>query len=121
MLVDTSIWIDHFRSPHALLVEGLNQYKVCAHSFIIGELSLGHMKNRETILGLLEGLPCLPMAQNDEVRHLIDHHQLYGRGIGYVDAHLLASTFLSSGAKLWTKDKRLHRVASELHLAHEFD
>ncbi len=117
ILVDTSIWIDHLRSGDTQLVTLLVDGNVLGHPWVVGELALGHLSHRNEVLGLLHNLPQAPVATEVEVMTLIDHHQLFGLGIGYVDAHLLASTRLSS-ARLWTRDKRLRATASRLELDH---
>ncbi len=86
------------------------------HPFVIGEIALGHLRQRKMLLEHLRNLPGAAVASDEEVYTLIDRRQLFGRGIGYVDAHLLAATMLTSGAKLWTRDKRLLSAAGELEL-----
>lgn len=110
-LVDTSVWIDHFRQHETALAAALDMGDVAVHPLVIGELACGHLKQRATVLGLLSDLPMLPVASDDEVLHFIDHTRLFGRGIGFIDAHLLASVHLSPGALLWTRDRRLRDVA----------
>ncbi|MDN5895807.1 MAG: type II toxin-antitoxin system VapC family toxin [Nocardioides sp.] len=119
ILVDTSTWIDHLRSSDAQLVTLLQDSKVLGHPWVTGELALGNLARRNEVLGLLHNLPHTTVATDVEVMTLIDHHQLFGLGSGYVDAHLLASTRLSAGAKLWTRDKRLHATAAQLELDHD--
>lgn len=114
ILVDTSVWIDHLRSGDAQLVALLQGGTVLGHPWVTGELSLGNLTRRTEILGLLSSLPQAVVATDVEVMTFIDHHQLSGLGIGYVDAHLLASTRLSGGARLWTRDKRLRAAAVRL-------
>jgi len=116
-LVDTSVWIDHLRQGDAALIAALDAGQVLMHPFIVGEVACGHLRSRAEVLGLLRSLPAISMATDQEVLYFIDNQALMGRGIGYVDAHLLASVRLS-GARLWTRDKRLHTIASELSLAH---
>ncbi len=118
ILVDTSIWIDHLRSGDAQLVTLLHNGKVLGHPWVTGELALGNFARRNAILGLLHNLPQATIAADAEVMTLIDHHRLFGFGIGYVDAHLLASTRLSAGAQLWTRDKRLRAMAVRLEVDH---
>jgi hypothetical protein len=117
ILVDTSIWIDHLRSGDDRLAKLLDGRRVLTHPFIIGELALGNLRQREVILSALFDLPTGESATNAEVIAFIDSHALFGHGIGYVDAHLLASVRLTAGAKLWTRDNRLRSVADELGLA----
>jgi hypothetical protein len=113
VLLDTSVWIDHLRSGDALVVELLEAGDVFTHEFVIGELALGNLGKRAEILGLLAALPRAPMATHDEVLQFISRHRLAGRGIGYVDAHLLASAFLQPGLRLLTRDRRLRETASD--------
>lgn len=117
ILVDTSVWIDHLRHGDAELTAALQAGQVDMHPFVVGELACGSLRARAEVLGLLQALPQLPMATEKEVLFFMDTHALMGRGIGYVDMHLLAAVQL--GAKrLWTRDKRLHAIAAELGLAH---
>ncbi len=114
ILVDTSIWIDHLRTGHSTLVSFLERDLVMTHPWVIGELALGQLSNRREVLALLTSLPQATVAATDEVLTLVEGHQLYGLGIGYVDAQLLAATLLSPDAQLWTEDRRLASVASRL-------
>lgn len=120
ILVDTSIWIDHLRCAGGPLTAILPTHLVCTHAFVIGELACGSLSSRQEILGLLQALPRLGNANDDEVLFFIERHRLMGRGIGYVDAHLLASAAIHA-ARLWTRDKRLLVIAEELGLAYEFE
>ncbi len=115
-LVDTSVWIDHFRGGNRRLKSMLYDDQVLTHPFIVGELACGMIRNRKEILRLLSTLPETRLADHQEVLSLVENHGLYGRGIGWVDAHLLASTLLS-GAALWTFDKHLSRVAVALKVS----
>ena len=119
ILVDSSVWIDHFRGDDPILSRLLDQRQVLTHPFVIGELALGSLRQRDAILGALRGLPRTQVASDDEVHAFIDRHALHGSGIGYVDAHLLAGTMLKAGAQLWTRDKRLRRVAERLGIIAE--
>jgi len=107
ILVDTSVWIDHLRHGDAELTALLNAGKVLAHRFVTGELALGNLQNRDGILGALHDLPQACVATDEEVMNFIARYALFGIGIGYIDAHLLAAVMLSPGALLWTRDKRL--------------
>ena len=118
ILVDTSVWVDHLRSGNARLAELLERGAVLGHPFVIGEIACGSLTDRGAILALLQHLPMAAVAEPDEVLAYISRHNLHGKGIGYVDAHLLASTALTGGTKLWTCDRRLHALARELGLAH---
>jgi len=119
ILVDTSVWVDHLRAGDDQLAALLNKSQVLMHPFVVGELACGNLHNREEVLALLKDLPPSTVAADDEVLFFIDRHALMGRGIGYVDAHLLASVSLSGPAQLWTRDKRLRAVADSLALAYE--
>ncbi|MCU1477301.1 MAG: type toxin-antitoxin system VapC family toxin [Subtercola sp.] len=118
ILVDTSIWIDHLHRPEPALVSLLSSSRVAQHPMVIGELAMGSLRRREEFLGLLVNLPRVAVADNDEVRAFVDHHHLHGRGLGLVDAHLLAAVHLTPGTSLWTRDNRLRVAAAELHVAH---
>ena len=118
ILVDTSVWIDHLRHGEPELAAALQQSQIMVHTFVLGELACGNLKARFQVLSLLESLPAATMATDVEVRAFIDQQALMGRGIGYIDAHLCASARLS-GVQLWTRDKRLHAMASELGWAHQ--
>ncbi len=117
ILVDTSVWVDHLRVSDAVLVGLLDAAMVLAHPFIIGELALGNLGRRETVLSALSDLPRAIVATDVEVLHFIDRHELFGRGVGYIDIHLLAAVQLTAGARLWTRDKRLEGIAVQLDLA----
>lgn len=117
ILVDTSIWIDHLRKHDERLSKLLNQGQVLGHPFVTGELALGNLQNRDVVLGALQNLPQAPLASESEVLGFIRQNALYGLGIGYIDAHLLAAARLAPGTSLWTRDKRLLGTASSLGLA----
>src|SRR5438876_1717193 len=106
ILVDTSVWVDHFRTGHSTLVRLLEDGVVLGHPWIVGELALDHLSKRHEVLRLLGGLPQATVATEEEIMTLIDRHRLYGLGlgIGYVDAQLLAATQLTADAALWTGD-----------------
>lgn len=114
ILVDTSVWVDHLRSGNPALVELLNGGRVLGHPWVVGELALGNLAERAEILRLLGSLPQAEVATEPEVMALIDNHRLYGSGIGYVDAQLLASTLLTVGSTMWTVDRRLAEIALRL-------
>lgn len=117
ILVDTSVWVDHLRAGNNRLSGLLEGGLVVTHPFVIGEIALGHLRARDEFLHLLGSLPKAIEATNTEVLEFINTHRLFGRGIGYIDSHLLAAARLSVGAALWTRDKRLHSIAKELGLA----
>ena len=111
ILVDTSIWVDHLRVGDRTLVHLLSQAQVLAHLWVTGEIALGQLTDRDTVLGLLGNLPQAQVATDREVAWFIGEQRLYGLGIGYVDAQLLAATRLTANAQLWTRDRRLAAVA----------
>lgn len=119
ILVDTSVWVDHLRVGDPELGRLLDRDLVLGHVFVRGELACGNLRQRAKILALLAGLPQAMVAAHDEVMALIDRHRLMGRGIGYVDAHLLAGTLLTVGARLWTRDLRLAAIAGQLGVGAE--
>ena len=114
ILADTSIWIDHFRSVNEELQKQLQQGSVVIHPFVIAELALGSLQKRDEALSLLDLLPKIRVAQMNEVRVAIEARSLYSRGIGLIDAHLIASIFVNPPALLWTRDKQLRKVAENL-------
>ncbi len=116
VLVDTSVWISHFRKGNAQLQALLMEGKAACQSFIIGELACGNLKNRQEILTLLEALPKTTQVEHEEVLYFIEQHSLMGKGLGYIDMQLLASTQLS-GVFLWTLDNNLKGAADELNLS----
>ncbi len=117
ILVDTSVWITHFREGNRQLEKLLMNAEVMCHPFIIGELACGNMKNRNEILSLLQALPMTQVVDFNEFLFFIDQNHLMGNGIGFVDIHLLASAQLM-GVSLWTADKRLNSAADKLRLAY---
>ncbi len=116
IVVDTSVWVDHLRSGDTALVALLEAREVLTHPFVIGELACGNLANRATIMALLDDLPGVTAAADEEVLFFIERHSLMGCGIGYVDAHLLAAAALSGDTRLWTRDRRLRGVARDLSL-----
>ena len=116
ILVDTSVWVEHLRSASAILSALLDNGWVLGHPFVLGELALGNLRRRDEILRGLRRLPQATSASHLEVLQFIDRETLYGRGIGYVDAHLLAAARLTAGSKLWTRDRHLQAVAAQLGL-----
>jgi predicted nucleic acid-binding protein len=116
VLVDTSVWVEHFRRGRPELIEQLDAGMVACHPFVIGELACGNLKNRREILELLETLCTSPVADHGEVLHFIESNRLMGQGLGYVDVHLLASAKLS-GLPLWTLDRPLQSAAARLQIA----
>lgn len=118
ILVDTSVWIDHLRNGEENLIDLLNGCQVLAHPFVTGELACGNLNNRANVLSLLRDIPQSPVATHKEALFFIEQNELMGRGIGFVDVHLLAATALAGSAHLWTRDKRLAQVADDLNLAY---
>jgi predicted nucleic acid-binding protein len=114
ILVDTSIWIDHLRAGDPDLIGLLGRGGVLGHAWVTGELALGQLSGRREILTLLGNLPQATIASPSEVMALIENRQLYGIGIGFVDAQLLASTLLTTDARLWARDTRLQVAAARL-------
>ena len=117
ILVDTSVWVDHLRVGERALAELLDSGQVLTHPFVIGEVALGVLRRRNLIVDSLQNLPCSAVATDQEVLGFIEAHALYGQGIGYVDAHLLAAVRLTSDTTMWTRDKRLNRNAVRFGLA----
>jgi len=116
VLVDTSVWVAHLRHGAIGLEALLNEGRVICHPFIIGELACGNLRNRSEILVHLKALPQAIPAEHEEVMQFIENHTLMGKGLGYIDMHLLASAILTK-APLWTLDQKLHEVAVKLELA----
>ncbi|HIO97742.1 MAG TPA: type II toxin-antitoxin system VapC family toxin [Leucothrix sp.] len=120
ILVDTSVWIDHFREADNQLTQLLIDGLVLMHPAIIGELACGNLQKRQQILLLLDNMPKAKQASDDEVLYFIEQNQLMGKGIGYIDAQLLASTALTHATQLLTRDKRLGKSAKNLGLDASF-
>ncbi len=114
ILVDTSVWVEHLRQGLAALSTALDECQVLMHPLVLGELACGNLRNRAGLLRLLGDLPAAPTVTDSEALAFIEAHQLMGRGIGYIDVHLLAATALAAPATLWTLDMRLGAVAAEL-------
>jgi len=117
ILVDTSVWINHLRAGDERLTTLLDSGEVLGHPYVTGELALGHLQPRDAILSDLRDLPQASVVSDEEVLQLIEDQKLFGRGIGYVDAHLLAAVRLTLDTKLWTGDRRLQAIAAELGVA----
>ena len=115
ILADTSVWIDHFRHGRSRLGQLLLDGEVVSHPFVIGEVACGSLTNRGEILILLETLPKVVIADHLEVLRLVDTKRLYGRGLGWIDMHLLASARLGRQS-LWSADRRLRETATRLGL-----
>lgn len=119
VLVDTSVWVSHLRDGNTELASLLNEGRVLCHPFIIGELACGNLKDRAMILSFLQWLPMSIEAEHEEVLYFIENNRLMGKGIGYVDAHLIASAVLT-GIPIWTLDKKLAQVADGLQIKYKF-
>ncbi|MBW1781550.1 MAG: type II toxin-antitoxin system VapC family toxin [Deltaproteobacteria bacterium] len=115
VLVDTSVWVSHLRDGNSALADLLNDGRVLCHPFIVGELACGNLKDRGVILSYLQLLPMSMEAEHHEVLSLIENHRLMGKGLGYVDVHLITSAVLT-GVPVWTLDKKLARAADSLHI-----
>ena len=118
MLVDTSIWIDHFRGSRPALVDALERGDVESHDFVVGELACGTLPRRDDVLTLMRALPRVPPVTHAEAMALVAERRLSGRGLGWIDVNLLAAV-LVAGTKLWTIDRRLRKIAHELDVAWE--
>ena len=117
ILADTSVWIEHLRHGGPRLRSKLEAARVLMHPFVIGELACGNLRERASLLELLGRLPVTPIATEQEAHALLERRDLMGRGIGWIDIHLLASTAMAAPARLWTHDKRLAMIAAQLKLA----
>lgn len=120
ILVDTSVWVDHLRVGEAQLAALLEAGRVLMHPFVIGELALGNLRQRASVLALLQNLPAAVVATDQEVMQFIERNSLAGQGIGYADAHLLVSIRLTAGSSIWTRDKRLAAIAIHQGMASTF-
>lgn len=117
LLADTSVWIDHFRKGNRRLAVALEEQDVATHPFVIGELACGDLDDRREVLELLHRLPQATVATDSELLEVIERRRLMGRGLGYVDVHLLAAALLSPLMKLWTLDAPLARSAARIGVA----
>lgn len=118
ILADTSVWIDHLRRGDSRLATALDADQILIHPFVIGELACGNLRKRADILAMLSRLPATQTATDDEVLTFLERKRLMGRGIGIVDAHLLASVALTPPTRLWTRDRQLQAAATGLKLAY---
>mgnify|MGYP006143393469 CR=1 FL=1 len=116
VLVDTTVWVAHFQQTEPQLVRLLNEGCVLGHPFVLGEMALANLQDRERILSWMADLQPTVLASPSEVLELVELRELHGQGLGYVDTHLLASVLLSPGTTLWTRDMQLLRVVKELAL-----
>jgi predicted nucleic acid-binding protein len=114
ILADTSVWVDHFRNRDPEMEKYLTRGQILMHPFIVAELSLGSLRNRQGTLGAMESLLEVKVAALREVRHMIEVHVLYSKGIGLTDAHLIASCLITPGTQLWTRNTAMKKVAAVL-------
>ena len=117
ILVDSSVWIDHLRTANQTIVTLTRRGELATHSLVIGELAMGSIRDQANLLFRMQKLPSLRTAEDEEVLTFVERRKLYGREIGYIDAHLLFSVVLTKGASLWTRDKRLREIAEEFEIA----
>jgi predicted nucleic acid-binding protein len=113
VLVDTSVWVSHLRNGDVGLEKLLDDGEVVCHPFIVGELACGNLKNRHEILTYLQSLPMTILAEDEEVLKFIENNQLMGKGLGYIDIHLIASAVLTD-VPLWTLDKTLDKITKKI-------
>jgi len=116
ILVDTTVWVDHLRSRDDVLARLLEAGSVLTHPFVIGEIALGNLAQRRIVLNALSGLPSAKVATDAEVSEFVERQTLFGRGVGWVDVHLLAAARLTAGSRFWTRDKRLREIAARLNV-----
>jgi len=116
ILADTSVWIEYFRDDLPELGERLRRHEVVMHAFVVGELACGNFSNRKATMELLQQLRSVTVAEHDEVMTFIRSQKLYGRGVGYVDVHLLAGAAIDQ-CQFWTLDKRLNAVAASIGIS----
>ena len=113
VLVDTSVWVSHFRHGNSRLQKLLKQSRIVSHPFIIGELACGNISNGTEIISLIQSLPMLDAVEHEELLLFIVHNKMMGRGLGFVDVHLMAAAMLA-GIPIWTQDKKLKQACSRL-------
>lgn len=121
ILVDSAIWVDHIRHKMPRLIQLLEDGQGLCHPFVIGEIALGSLRDRQFVLESLSSLPQAPVADHDELLFLLEERRLYNLGIGYVDLHLIASCLLLPGTLLWTRDRRLRTAARQLGIDYSWD
>ncbi len=119
ILIDTSVWIDHFRSENRILTSLLLKGAIIMHEFVMGELAVGNFRNRKSVLNLLDSIPKLSKLTHNEFIYFVENNSFYGKGVGFVDIHLLGSTKLA-GVKIWTFDKRLLELAKNKNLDYKY-
>ena len=116
ILVDTSVWVDHLRRCEPALVDLLGSGAVAGHPFVLGELAMGSLRERAKVLTALAKLPQATVAKHHEVMRVVEGHRLFGKGLGYIDAHLLTAVMLTPHARLWTRDKVLQASAQAISI-----
>ena len=117
IVADTSVWIDHLRRGVPRLTQALERGEIAVHPFVIGEIACGNLRNRGEILARLRRLSSAPVATDAEALEFLERRRLMGRGLGWIDVHLLAAVSLSPGMRLWTKDGRLANAAAALGIS----
>ena len=118
ILVDTSVWIDHLRRPEQELIRRLREGRVLMHAMIVGELACGNLNSRHERMREWQALPQIPVLPHTDVLTAIDARDWSGKGLGFVDVHLLASVLRREDTSLWTRDKRLGHLAGVLNIAY---
>jgi len=119
LLVDSGIWIDHLRRADPGLQRAFDARGLLGHPLVTGEIAMGSLADRRSVLGLLQDLPQAVRAEDGEVLALVERRRLFSIGLGFIDAHLLASCLLTPGTRLWTRDRRLREAAARLGVAAE--
>ena len=118
ILVDSSVWIDHLRHAEPDLLRLLSEDEVLSHPLVVGEVMMGRFKRRDEALEIFRDLEGSIESEHERVLEFVALHELFGKGIGYIDAHLLVSTQMTPGARFWTRDRRLMEVAVRLDLGY---
>ena len=114
ILIDTSVWIAHLEAANEVLISLMEREEAATHPFVIGEVAMGYIQRRDVVIGELRKLPSVRVAGDRDVVSMVERHRLFGSGIGYIDAHLLAAALLADGMTLWTHDRRLRVAATRL-------